>query len=141
MNIKKAQWLKRPASFSSISLHSLSYQIEGKTSVFFTIGENDRLTLSYSVSENVDAYFVFFHTPSDYINIKRDKIEFSFFSLKGEHNMYKPLTEIEINKNGEEIEFLSSSTTLFKIKNPAFFSSASFGIKAEGSGAVNISVW
>lgn len=141
MNIKKAQWLKRPVSFSSVSLHSLSYKIEGKTAVFFTIGENDRLILSYSVSENVDAYFVFFHTPSDYINIKKDKIEFSFFSLKGEHNMCKPLSEIEINKNGEEIEFLSSSTTLFKIKNPAFLSSASFGIKAEGSGTVNISVW
>ncbi len=55
--------------------------------------------------------------------------------------MFKPLSELEINKEGEEITFSFENTELLRIKNDAFFSSSSFGIRAEGNGLVKLSVW
>lgn len=139
--MKKAQWLKKPVSFTSLSLHGTSFMNSGKSSVFFTIGESDTLTLSASPADPLNVSFIFLHTPEDKIIFSSGKVYISFFGFKSEHNMFKPITELKIDKNGDEITFSSDDEVILKIKNPAFFSSSSFGIEIDGIGAAGIEVW
>lgn len=141
MNTKKAQWLKKPVKFESVSLHSLSFLNGEQSSVFFTIGECDNITLSYEKEDSVSVSFVFFHTPNDYIVFKEDRIESLFFGLKSKHNMFNSINKLEINKLYDTITFSSNGKFLLKINNPAFLSSASFGLKMENQGRVKINVF
>ncbi len=141
MNIKKAQWLKKPETFTSLSLHSAKFVSRGEESLFFTLGEEGTLTLSGEAAEGAVVSFVFFHTPSDRIVFSAKEIKSSFFGLESTHNVSNPITELEIEKNGDEITFSTYSTFLLKVKNSAFSSSASFGMVIEGEGEVEVSVW
>lgn len=138
--MKKAQWLKKPEKFLKIDLHTVSFMNGTSSRVFFTLGESGTLSLS-GKSTYSSFSFIFFHTPNDYIIFKDNTIESLFFGLESKHNMLISITQIEIIKNGEEITFSSGETELLKIKNSAFFSSASFGIVTEGRGEAEISVW
>lgn len=140
MNMKKAQWLKKSSNFLKRDLHTVEFINDDKSSVFFTLGESGTIKMT-AESPSCSISFIFFHTPNDYIVFKDGKIESSFFGLKSIHNMFKPLSELEINKEGEEITFSSQNVELLRIKNEAFFSSSSFGITAEGNGLVKLSVW
>ena len=141
MNMNKAEWLKKPDHFKEHMLHTVSYTNTERTSVFFTIGESGTLKLNYSKDDEVSVAFVFFHTPSDTIVFKGNRIESSFFSLRSIHNMSNSINELEINKNGEEIIFSSSGSEILRISNPAFLSSASFGFIVEEVGGVRLTVW
>lgn len=141
MNMKKAQWLKRPSHFDEYMLHTVKYTSEGKEEVFFTIGEEGSLTLIASSEDEAQFSFVFFHTPEDWCIFKGTSIEMSWRGLKSRHNVLNPITELEINKKGETIVFSSSSQEILFMKNPAFFSSSSFGVVTEGNGRVTLSVW
>lgn len=139
--MKKAQWLKSPAHLEESMLHSVKYISNGKEEVFFTIGEEGDLKLSAVSEEGVSISYVFFHTPEDRIIFHEGGIDISWRGLKAVHNMFNPITELEISKKGEEIVFSSSGTEILRIKNAAFLSSSSFGIVSEGSGSVTLSVW
>lgn len=139
--MKKAQWLKKPVSFTSLSLHGTSFMNSGKSSVFFTIGESATLKLSATLSSPLSVSFVFLHTPEDKIIFSNGKVYISFFGFRSEHNMFKAITELKIDKNGDEIIFSSEDEVVLKIKNPAFFSSSSFGIEIDGTGPAGIEVW
>ena len=139
--MKKAQWLKKPESITQLSLHSASFLVAGKASLYFTIGEEGTLSLSAKVEEGERLSFVFLHTPHDKIVFSSKEIKSSFFGLDSIHNVLNPITELKIEKEKDEITFSSSNSVLLSIKNSAFFSSASFGIEIEGEGEAEISVW
>lgn len=138
--MKKAQWLKKSSNFLKRDLHTVEFINDDKSSVFFTLGESGSIKMM-AESSSCSISFIFFHTPNDHIVFRNGKIESSFFGLESIHNMFKPLSELEINKEGEEITFSSENTELLRIKNESFFSSSSFGITAEGNGLVKLSVW
>jgi hypothetical protein len=141
MNMRKAQWLKKPQSFDEYMLHTVKYTNCGKSSVFFTVGETDTVRLSYRKDENVSCSFVFFHTPHDRIVFTPGRIASTFFGLESEMKVPTLTTEITMKKDGETIVFLSGESEILKIKNPAFLSSASIGFTAEGDGGVEIEAW
>ena len=139
--MKKAQWLKKPSSFTSLSLHSAKFVSKGEESLFFTIGGEGSLTLNAEADDTVTVSFVFFHTPSDKIIFTSNEIKSTFFGLESTHNLSNAITELKIDKENDEITFSSSNAVLLKVKNSAFFSSSSFGIVVEGEGDVSVSVW
>lgn len=141
MNMKKAQWLKKPAHFDSSLLHSVTYSSSGRDEVFFTVGEEDEIKLSALAAGGVSLSFVFFHTPEDRVVFHEREIKLSWRGLKARTDVLNAITELEISKKGEEIVFSSSGAEILRIKNAAFLSSSSFGIVTEGSGSVTLSVW
>ena len=141
MNMRKAQWLKKPQSFDEYMLHTVKYGNSGRSSVFFTVGETDSVRLSYTADNTVSCSFVFFHTPHDRIVFTPGRITSSFFGLESEMKVSTLTTEITMKKAGETIVFLSGESEILKIKNPAFLSSASIGFTAEGDGGVEIEAW
>ena len=141
MNTKKAQWLKKPSRFDEYMLHTVKYCSDGRESVFFTIGEEGAIKMEAAVSPSVSLSFVFFHTPQDRIVFRGTSVELSWRGLESTHDVLNPITALEISKKGEEIAFSSSGSEIMRIKNPAFFSSSSFGIVTEGSGEVTLTVW
>lgn len=140
MNTKKAIWVKRPQSYIKTSLHTYSYENEGESSVFFTVGEEGNISLKAAATEDAKVSFVFLHTPSDYISFSSEGIEYSFFGAKS-HIMLKSFDGIEMRKLGEHIDFFSGEEVLFSMENPAFLGSASFGVRAVGAGHIEISVF
>lgn len=141
MNMRKAQWLKKPQSFDEYMLHTVKYSNSGRSSVFFTVGETDSVRLSYTADNTVSCSFVFFHTPHDRIVFTPGRITSSFFGLESEMKVPTLTTEITMKKDEETIVFLSGESEILKIKNPAFLSSASIGFTAEGDGGVEIEAW
>ena len=141
MNTKKAQWLKKPSRFDEYMLHTVKYTSGGKEEVFFTIGEEGTLRLSAECGSGVTLSFVFFHTPQDRVVFNGTSVKMYWRGIESIHNVLNPITELEINKKGEEISFSASGSVILRIKNPAFLSSSSFGIVTEGSGGVTLSVW
>ena len=55
--------------------------------------------------------------------------------------MFNSINELEINKLYDTITFSSNGKFLLKINNPAFLSSASFGLRMENPGRVKINVF
>ncbi len=141
MNMRKAQWLKKPQSFDEYMLHTVKYTNSGLSSVFFTIGEEDTVRLSYTGDDSVSCSFVFFHTPHDRIVFTGKKIISSFFGLESEIPVSSEMREMTMEKTGETIVFKSGENEILKIKNPAFLSSASLGFTLEGDGSVTLEAW
>ncbi len=139
--MKKAQWLKKPARFEEYLLHTAGYINEDRSEVYFTIGETDDITLSYSKDDSVSVSFIFLHTPGDRIIFRDGEVDISFFSFKARHNMHKSIKELKIHKDCPEIVFSADNTEILRINNPAFLSSASFGFYVEGHGGVRLTVW
>ena len=129
MNIKKAQWIKKPFQIDKVDLHTLSFTNKEESSVFFILGEEGRFTLSYCVTSSILAEFVFLHTANDYIVFSENEIRLSFFGLESQHNVNISLKSIEIVKE------------ILRIRNIAFSGSSSFGLRFKGEGRAEISVW
>ena len=140
MNTKKAFWLKRPKKYIETTLHSFSWNEEGSSSVYWTIGEEGTLSLSFEKDDEVQISFVLLHTPSDFIRFSQDGIHYSFFGLDSFIPFHMP-SAIRMEKKGDVISFYSSSILLMKMENPAFLGSASFGFEMEGKGKVSLSIY
>ncbi|MGN1164569.1 MAG: hypothetical protein ACI4S4_07195 [Candidatus Ornithospirochaeta sp.] len=140
MNTKKATWVHRPSSPFTTDLHSFSWAEDNESSVFWTIGEEGEISLSYEKDEDVSVFFVFLHTPSDYISFHPSIVVSSFFSLSSSFP-----ASIESNmkmvKEGDTISFFSGESLIEKIQNPAFEGSASFGFYIKGKGKVRTTVF
>ena len=134
MNTKKALWVKRPKSFINIDLHSFSWTEEENSSVFWTVGEEGEISLRRSNDESVDVDFVLLHTPSDFVRFTKKGILSSFFSLTS-------FTSLRMKKESATISFFSEDTLVYKIENPAFLGSASFGFEIKGKGKVKLEVF
>lgn len=141
MNMRKAQWLRKPQSFDEYMLHTVKYRNTGKSSVFFTVAETDTVRLSYNAEDAVECSFVLFHTPHDTIVFTPGKIISSFFGLESEFPVPVEMTEITMVKTGETIVFSSGEREILRIRNDAFLSSASVGFRAEGDGIVLLEAW
>ena len=140
MNTKKALWVKRPKSFINIDLHSFSWTEEENSSVFWTVGEEGEISLRRSNDESVDVDFVLLHTTSDFVRLTKKGILSSFFSLTS----FTPLssfTSLRMKKESATISFFSEDTLVYKIENPAFLGSASFGFEIKGKGKVKLEVF
>ena len=140
MNTKKALWVKRPKSFINIDLHSFSWTEEENSSVFWTVGEEGEISLRRSNDESVDVDFVLLHTTSDFVRFTKKGILSSFFSLTS----FTPLssfTSLRMKKESATISFFSEDTLVYKIENPAFLGSASFGFEIKGKGKVKLEVF
>ena len=140
MNTKKALWVKRPKSFINIDLHSFSWTEEENSCVFWTVGEEGEISLRRSNDESVDVDFVLLHTPSDFVRFTKKGILSSFFSLTS----FTPLssfTSLRMKKESATISFFSEDTLVYKIENPAFLGSASFGFEIKGKGKVKLEVF
>ena len=140
MNTKKALWVKRPKSFINIDLHSFSWTEEENSSVFWTVGEEGEISLRRSNDESVDVDFVLLHTPSDFVRFTKKVILSSFFSLSS----FTPLssfTSLRMKKESATISFFSEDALVYKIENPAFLGSASFGFEIKGKGKVKLEVF
>ena len=140
MNTKKALWVKRPKSFINIDLHSFSWTEEENSSVFWTVGEEGEISLRRSNDESVDVDFVLLHTPSDFGRFKKKGILSSFFSLTS----FTPLSSfasLRMKKESDTISFFSEDDLVYKIENPAFLGSASFGFEIKGKGKVKLEVF
>ena len=141
MNIKKAQWIKKPFQIDKVDLHTLSFTNKEESSVFFILGEEGRFTLSYCVTSSILAEFVFLHTANDYIVFSENEIRLSFFGLESKHNVNISLKSIEIVKEDDTVIFLSEKREILRIRNRAFSGSISFGLRFKGEGRAEISVW
>ena len=140
MNTKKALWVKRPKSYITIDLHSFSWTEDGESSVFWTIGEEGEFELKAQYDDSVSLDYVLLHTPSDYVKFSKDGIYSSFFSLSS----FIPspsFSSIRFKKEETVISFYSGEELIYKIKNPAFLGSASFGFEIKGKGKVNLKVF
>lgn len=140
MNTKKALWVKRPKNYINIDLHSFSWIENGKSSVFWTLGEEGDISLSIIHSSSVQAEFILLHTPSDYVKFSCDGIYSSFFGL----DSFIPSSSFDsivLKKTGTTLSFYSKDVLIYKIENPAFLGSASFGINTSGNGEVSIRVF
>ena len=140
MNTKKALWVKRPKSFINIDLHSFSWTEEENSSVFWTVGEEGEISLRRSNDESVDVDFVLLHTLSDFVRFTKKGILSSFFSLSS----FTPLssfTSLRMKKESATISFFSEDALVYKIENPAFLGSASFGFEIKGKGKVKLEVF
>lgn len=140
MNTKKALWVKRPKSFINIDLHSFSWTEEENSSVFWTVGEEGEISLRRSNDESVDVDFVLLLTPSDFVRFTKKGILSSFFSLTS----FTPLssfTSLRMKKESATISFFSEDALVYKIENPAFLGSASFGFEIKGKGKVKLEVF
>lgn len=140
MNTKKAFWVKRPKSYITIDLHSFSWTEDGESSVFWTIGEEGEFELSALFDESITLDFVLLHTPSDYVRFSKDGIYSSFFSLSS----FLPspsFSSIRLKKDKSVISFYSGEALIYKIENPAFLGSASFGFEIKGKGKIKINVF
>ena len=140
MNTKKALWVKRPKSFINIDLHSFSWTEEENSSVFWTEGEEGEISLRRSNDESVDVDFVLLHTPSDFVRFTKQGLLSSFFSLTS----FTPLssfTSLRMKKESATISFFSDDALVYKIENPAFLGSASFGFEIKGKGKVKLEVF
>ena len=134
MNTKKALWVKRPKSFINIDLHSFSWTEEENSSVFWTVGEEGEISLRRINDESVDVDFVLLHTPSDFVRFTKKGILSSFFSLTS-------FTSLRMKKESATISFFSEDALVYKIENPAFLGSASFGFEIKGKGKVKLEVF
>ena len=140
MNTKKALWVKRPKSYITIDLHSFSWTEDGESSVFWTIGEEGEFELRAQYDDSVSLDFVLLHTPSDYVRFSEDGIYSSFFSLSS----FIPspsFSSIRFKKEKTVISFYSGEELIYKIENPAFLGSASFGFEIKGKGNIKIKVF
>lgn len=140
MNTKKAFWVKRPSGYITIDLHSFSWTEDGESSVFWTVGEEGVFALNASYDDSISFDFVLLHTPSDYVRFTKDGIYSSFFSLSS----FIPApsyNSIVFRKDKSSISFYSDDVLLYKIENPAFLGSASFGCEIKGKGKVRLTVF
>ena len=131
MNTKKALWVKRPKSFINIDLHSFSWTEEENSCVFWTVGEEGEISLRRINDESVDV---------DFVRFTKKGILSSFFSLTS----FTPLssfTSLRMKKESATISFFSEDTLVYKIENPAFLGSASFGFEIKGKGKVKLEVF
>ena len=140
MNTKKATWVRRPSSYFTTDLHSFSWKEESESSVFWTIGCEGEISLSYSADPDVSVRFVFLHTPSDYISFSPDHVTSSFFSLSSSFP-FSISTTMKMVKDGDKISFYTGEELVLKIENPAFQGSASFGFTIKGEGKVRTTVF
>ena len=108
--------------------------------MYWTIGEEGTLSLSFEKDDEVQLSFVLLHTPSDFIRFSQDGIHYSFFGLDSFIPCHIP-SAIRMEKKGDVISFYSSSLLLMKMENPAFLGSASFGFEIKGKGKVNLKVF
>ena len=140
MNTKKALWLKRPRNYITTDLHSFSWLEDDKASVFWTIGEEGDISLTLIAEEGVEYNFILLHTPSDLLSFSSKGINSSFFGL----DSFIPATignNLKMEKRGKEISFIYEGNLIYKIVNPAFLGSASFGVETKGKGEVSIKVF
>ena len=140
MNTKKALWVKRPKSYITIDLHSFSWKEEGDSSVYWTVGEEGEVSLTVTYDDTLSVDFVLLHTPSDYVRFTSKGIVSSFFGL----NSFIPthsFDSIVMKKTNETLAFYNNDELIYKIENPAFLGSASFGIETKGKGEVSIRVF
>ena len=140
MNTKKALWVKRPKSFINIDLHSFSWTEEENSSVFWTVGEEGEISLRRSNDESVDVDFVLLHTASDFVRFTKKGILSSFFSLTS-FTPISSFTSLRMKKDSATISFFSEDALVYKIENPAFLGSASFGFEIKGKGKVKLEVF
>lgn len=139
MNTKKADWYNKP-SFSNITLHSYSFINNGNSQVFFTIGEEDEITLSFKKEEAVNVSFILFHTPSDQIIFSDNKIKISLFGASLEVEAPNLTAELTLIKKGEVLEFYSSSHLILRTSNEVFIPSTTLSLRFEGEGEVEVTV-
>ena len=104
------------------------------------MGEEGEISLRRSNDESVDVDFVLLHTPSDFVRFTKKGILSSFFSLTS----FTPLssfTSLRMKKESATISFFSDDALVYKIENPAFLGSASFGFEIKGNGKVKLEVF
>ncbi len=137
VNTKKADW-NHKVRFKDITLHSFKWDNKEKTYAFFTIGENEEISLSYK-ADKAKCSFMLFHTPNDHIEFS-DNIDISLFGA--ELTIKKEIGDnITLKKIGESLEFYSAGELVLKTSNPAFSPSATLSFIADGEGEVYLEVF
>ena len=139
MNTKKADWYRKPR-FDEISLHSYKWANSGKSTVFFTLGENESCMLRYQCSDDVYASFSLFHTPSDTIEFSKSGIRAELFGADLRINASIG-NMIELRKEGAKLSFYSDGRMILSTENPVFIPSTSIAFTAEGCGDVYLEVF
>ena len=129
MNTKKADWVGKGRDIQK-TLHTISYTGTGSNGLFFTLGENERITLS--VETGMSYAFLFLHTPQEYIAIKEDKIVLSTLTNRFELPLPQQPASIEVVKCGPELVFLSYGKEILRTRKEAYRGSASIGLVTEG---------
>lgn len=137
MNTKKAVWIGRPEKLRT-TLHSYEFEADGSNSVFFTVGEAGTMELMKEGS--AESVFMLLHSPSDFIIFRKDMIRISFAGLAADIP-HSTGSRITMQKEGKRIVFKNGDETILELEKDAFYSSASFGIAAEGPGSVYIEVF
>ncbi len=137
MNTKKAVWIGRPEKLKT-TLHSFEFEADGSNSVFFTIGEEGMMELRKDGT--AESAFMLLHSPSDFILFRKDRIRMTFSGLAADipHSIGNIIT---MQKEGKRLVFRNGDETILELEKDAFFSSASFGVAAEGPGSVHIEVF
>lgn len=137
MNTKKAVWISRPDRIKA-TLHSLSFHSTGTHSVFFILGEEGEISLSYSSS--AASAIVLLHTPEEYIVFGKERIVTSFGGVRTAIP-YKGTTDLRLIKNKSHLSFVENENEVLSIDKAAFSSSISFGIAVKGEGDVSLEVF
>ncbi len=137
VNTKKADW-NHKVKFKEISLHSFRWDNKEKTYVFFTIGENEEISLSYK-TDKAKCSFMLLHTPNDYI-IFSDAIRLSLFG--SDATISKGIgNTIRLKKEGENLEFYADDELILKTANKAFSLSTTLAFIAEDEGDIYLEVF
>ncbi|MBO8436741.1 MAG: hypothetical protein IAA97_07170 [Spirochaetes bacterium] len=137
MNTKKAIWINKPEHIKA-TLHTLSFKSESAHSVFFVLGEEEEIKLSYKAETTVA--FVLMHTEEDYIVFKDNAIVLLFSGIRTEIP-HAAINELELIKKGPALTFKSGDDEILAITKTAFRTSVSFGISAKGCGEVVLEVF
>ena len=137
MNTKKAVWISKPEKIKA-TLHTLSFRSEEAHSVFFVIGEEDEISLSYS--SDTSTALILLHTPEEYIVFGKERIVLSFKGVRTEIPS-EPITALKLTKKGALLIFSTGKKEVLRIEKEAFSSSASFGLAAKGKGEVTLEVF
>ena len=137
MNTKKAVWISKPNKVKA-TLHTLSYESSGVHSVFFILGEEGEITLSYK--STAPAAIVLLHTPEEFITFGKKYINISFSGIvtriPADHT-----ESIKLEKKGSTLTFTSGGKEILEISKDAFSSSVSFGLATKGEGEVTLEVF
>lgn len=139
MNTGKATWLKHPKHVIT-TLHSYSYEGKGDLCVMFTLGEEGTMSLYTKCEGERESELLLLHTPNDYLLLSSKGIRGTMFSLSFDIPM-EIGNKIVLKKEKEELFFFDGDKCIFKLSNPAFLGSTSFGVISKGKGKNYIEVF
>ena len=137
MNTKKAVWIGKPGKMKA-TLHSLSFRSEEQHSVFFILGEEGEMMISYRAEAS--AAIMLLHTPDEYIAFHPDRIVTAFSGVRTEIPE-EGVSSVRLVKNGPDLSFFSGERHLLSISKDAFRTSVSFGLSSKGEGEVSLEVF